>query len=267
MFIPLNGTIIGIDPYPNMKNPKCCRKLMEILVMEKVNDVDTLRCPQTWLENPTCVDDFHGYKPPLAGSFHCHVWLAKVGWYGEPGCWAMEEMLFDSYHMLSLTPSRYSISFVVTATNTCHPRGSGLHGYMFSARWHQPIQSSSIVPHLAVLFLPGWQDAVGQRSWKAFQRGSRSIHGCTMCRTVLNPWDAEDEPRKSLITKVKPWVSHNWCLSTPGQGILDTLSVQCNEHVRPLVRNCYVELQEHPATPPEAPKAMWLWTKPFDIPK
>lgn len=49
---------------------------MEILVMEKVND-------------PTFVDDFHSDKPPLTGSFHCHVWLARVVWYGEPGCWAM----------------------------------------------------------------------------------------------------------------------------------------------------------------------------------
>jgi hypothetical protein len=102
-------------------------------------------CPQTWLENPTFVDDFHSDKPPLTGSFHCHVWLARVVWYGEPGCWAMEEMLFDSYHWHPLD----SISFVVTATNTCHPRGSGLHGYVY--RQITSPSSSPIVPHLAAV--------------------------------------------------------------------------------------------------------------------
>ena len=100
------------------------------------------------LENPTFVDDFHSYKPPLTGSFHCHVWLARVVWYGEPGCWAMEAMLLDSYHMLSLT---LSILYILRCYCYKHlsSRGSGLHGYVKTARWHQPILI--IVPHLATV--------------------------------------------------------------------------------------------------------------------
>jgi len=38
---------------------------MEILVMEKVNDVDTLQHANVAMENPLFIDDFPSYKPPL----------------------------------------------------------------------------------------------------------------------------------------------------------------------------------------------------------
>ena len=119
--------------------------------MEKVNDVDTLRCPQTWLAGKShiCRRFSTAINLHLQGVSIADVWLARVEYDTESQvagpwkrcCW----IVITCYHW----HYRFYISFVVTATNTCHPVVVGYMDSVKTARWHQPILI--IVPHLATV--------------------------------------------------------------------------------------------------------------------